>query len=150
MDSESESRAQSRAQIERLEAELHAARNQLAALVLLVDNLREVLAESPEELDQICPQNLPDIVEALVEDHAALSERLDQIDARWRVFRTENVLDGLVGLDALAEAIEPVEQAQAQTQAQISPPGRSTKDWNLCPFESHADDCDCRGMGGNR
>ncbi len=24
------------------------------------------------------------------------------------------------------------------------------KDWNLCPYDSHADDCDCRGMGGDR
>lgn len=24
------------------------------------------------------------------------------------------------------------------------------KDWNACPYESHANDCDCRGMGGDR
>lgn len=24
------------------------------------------------------------------------------------------------------------------------------KDWSECPYESHADDCDCRGMGGDR
>lgn len=27
---------------------------------------------------------------------------------------------------------------------------RPAKDWNLCPYEKHADDCECRGMGGDR
>jgi hypothetical protein len=25
-----------------------------------------------------------------------------------------------------------------------------SKDWDNCPYEGHADDCDCRGMGGDR
>jgi hypothetical protein len=25
-----------------------------------------------------------------------------------------------------------------------------SKDWNACPYESHADDCDCGGRGGDR
>jgi hypothetical protein len=24
------------------------------------------------------------------------------------------------------------------------------KDWNACPYEAHADDCDCAGRGGDR
>ena len=24
------------------------------------------------------------------------------------------------------------------------------KDWTTCPYETHADDCNCRGMGGDR
>jgi hypothetical protein len=27
---------------------------------------------------------------------------------------------------------------------------RPEKDWDRCPYEGHANDCDCRGMGGDR
>lgn len=27
---------------------------------------------------------------------------------------------------------------------------RPTKDWANCSYEGHSDDCDCRGMGGDR
>lgn len=27
---------------------------------------------------------------------------------------------------------------------------RSNKDWANCSYEAHADDCDCRGVGGDR
>ena len=27
---------------------------------------------------------------------------------------------------------------------------RPSKDWDNCPYEGHADDCTCNGMGGDR
>lgn len=27
---------------------------------------------------------------------------------------------------------------------------RPSKDWDNCPYEGHADDCNCNGMGGDR
>lgn len=27
---------------------------------------------------------------------------------------------------------------------------RPNKNWTTCPYESHSDDCDCNGVGGDR
>jgi hypothetical protein len=32
----------------------------------------------------------------------------------------------------------------------VEPAAKAKKDFNLCPYEHHAADCDCRGVGGDR
>ena len=41
--------------------------------------------------------------------------------------------------------VSDVERALALVQQHMRP-----KDWNACPFQSHADDCTCGGAGGDR
>lgn len=84
--------------------------------------------------------------------HARLDAALRRIEAlELEVARLRRPMVELSIPAADVVAIkERLERIERQLGAPLGRDLRPQKDWNACPYASHADDCTCRGEGGDR